>query len=82
MAQTMPGSAHALLVPWRRLQAVLKMLHPGKRAFYAGWAGEYRCSGQLQRYARATYPGYDPLAARLNAPVHATRVPGTQGLDG
>jgi S1-C subfamily serine protease len=82
MAQAVPGAAHALLVPWRRLHAVLSQLHPGKQAFYAGWAGEYTCSSRLQAYARATYPGYDPLAARLNAPVHATRVPGTEGLDG
>jgi S1-C subfamily serine protease len=82
MAQTVSGSGRALLVPWRRLHAVLRMLRPGKRAVYAGWAGEYRCAGRLQAYARRTYPGYNPLAARLNAPLHATRVPGTQGLDG
>jgi S1-C subfamily serine protease len=82
MAQSVSGSAHALLVPWRRLHAVLNQLRPGKRAVYEGWANEYRCSGRLQAYARATYPGYDPLAARLNAPLHATRVPGTEGLDG
>jgi S1-C subfamily serine protease len=82
MAQSVSGSEHALLVPWRRLHAVLQMLRPGKRAVYAGWASEYRCAGRLQAYARKTYPGYDPLAARLNAPLHATRVPGTEGLDG
>lgn len=82
MAQAVPGSAHALLIPWRRLHAVLDMLRPGKRAVYAGWAEEYRCAGRLQAYARKTFPGYDPLAARLNAPLHATRVPGTEGLDG
>jgi len=82
MAQSVSGSTRALLVPWRRLHAVLQMLRPGKRAVYAGWAGEYRCAGQLHAYARRTYPGYDPLAARLNAPLHATRVPGTEGLDG
>ncbi len=77
-----PGSGLALLVPCRRLHAVLNMLRPGRRAFYAGWASEYRCAGRLQAYARATFPGYQPLAARLNAPLHATRVPGTEGLDG
>jgi S1-C subfamily serine protease len=82
MAQSVSGSTHAVLVPWRRLQTVLRMLRPGKRAVYAGWAGEYRCAGRLQAYARKTYPDYDPLAARLNAPLHATRVPGTEGLDG
>jgi S1-C subfamily serine protease len=82
MAQSVPGSADALLVPWHRLRAVLNLLRPGKRALYAGWAGEYRCAGRLHQYARATFPGYQPLAARLNAPLHATRVPGTEGLDG
>jgi hypothetical protein len=28
------------------------------------------------------FPGYNALAARLNAPVRATRVPGTGSLDG
>jgi S1-C subfamily serine protease len=82
MAQSVPGSAHALLVPWRRLDAVLSQLRPGDRAFYAGWAPEYRCADRLHAYARAAFPGYDPLAARLNAPLHATRVPGTEALDG
>jgi S1-C subfamily serine protease len=82
MAQSVSGSGRAVLVPWRRLSSVLRMLRPGKRAVYAGWAGEYRCAGQLQAYARKTYPHYNPLAARLNAPLHATRIPGTEGLDG
>jgi S1-C subfamily serine protease len=82
MAQAASGSGKALLIPWSRLQTVLHMLHPGKRAVYAGWADQYRCAGQLHAYARATFPGYNPLAARLNAPVHATRVPGTGSLDG
>jgi hypothetical protein len=82
MAQALNGANHALLVPWSRLQSVLQRLHPGDRAVYAGWAGEYRCAGQLQSYARATFPGYRPIDARLNAPVPATRVPGTSNLDG
>jgi hypothetical protein len=36
----------------------------------------------MQSYARATFPGYRPIDARLNAPVPATRVPGTENLDG
>jgi S1-C subfamily serine protease len=82
MAQSVPGSRNALLVPWRRLHSILEKLHPGKRAYYNGWASEYRCAATLQAYARKTYPHYDPLAARLNAPLHATRLPGTEGLDG
>jgi S1-C subfamily serine protease len=82
MAQSARGSDHGLLVPWRRLHTVLQKLHPGKRAFYEGWADEYRCAPALQAYARQTYPGFDPLAARQNAPVHATRIPGTERLDG
>jgi S1-C subfamily serine protease len=82
MAQAASGSGKALLVPWSRLQTVLNQLHPGKRAVYNGWAGQYRCAARLHAYARAMYPGYNALAARLNAPVHATRVPGTGRLDG
>jgi S1-C subfamily serine protease len=82
MAQAASGAGKALLIPWSRLQAVLHMLRPGDRAVYAGWGSQYRCAAQLHAYARAMFPGYNPLAARLNAPVHATRVPGTGRLDG
>ena len=82
MAQSVSGSGRALLVPWTRLESVLRMLRPGTRAVYAGWGQQYRCASQLQSYARATFPGYRAVDARLNAPVHATRVPGTGGLDG
>jgi S1-C subfamily serine protease len=82
MAQSVSGAGRALLVPWTRLAPVLRMLRPGTRAVYAGWAPQYRCASQLQTYARATFPGYRAADARLNAPVHATRVPGTGGLDG
>jgi S1-C subfamily serine protease len=82
MAQAATGSGKAVVVPWSRLQTVLHMLRPGKRALYAGWADQYRCAAQMHAYARATFPGYNALAARLNAPVHATRVPGTESLDG
>jgi S1-C subfamily serine protease len=82
MAQAVSGSNRALLVPWSRLHSILAELHPGKRAVYNGWAQQYRCAAQLQAFARKTYPGYNPLDARLNAPVHASRVPGTERLDG
>jgi S1-C subfamily serine protease len=82
MAQSANGSGKAVLVPWSRLQTVLHMLRPAKRAVYAGWADQYRCAADLHAYARAMFPGYNALAARLNAPVRATRVPGTGSLDG
>src|SRR3954470_5028383 len=82
MAQAANRSGKAVVVPWSRLRTVLHMLHPGKRAVYEGWAAQYRCAQRLPAYARAMFPGYNPLAARLNAPVHPTRVPGTGGLDG
>jgi S1-C subfamily serine protease len=82
MAQALRGSNRALLVPWSRLQSVLRQLRPGERAVYAGWAAQYRCAAKMQSYARATFPGYRPIDARLNAPVPATRVPGTENLDG
>jgi S1-C subfamily serine protease len=82
MAQALRGTNRALLVPWSRLQSVLRQLHPGDRAVYAGWGAQYRCAGQMQAYALKNFPGYRRIDARLNAPVHATRIPGTENLDG
>jgi hypothetical protein len=32
-------------------------------------------------YALHEHPGYQPIDARINAPVPATRLPGTERLD-
>ncbi len=77
MAQT-PGMA----VPWAGIRARLRELKPGGRGLYVGWAEQYRCADRQHAYARTTHPGFRAIDARLNAPVAATRLPGTEGMDG
>jgi S1-C subfamily serine protease len=68
-------------LPWETIDARMQELEPGGRAQYVGWREHYRCQGALDRYAAARHPGYRPVDARLNAPVPATRLPGTEGVD-
>jgi S1-C subfamily serine protease len=82
MAQAANGSARALVVPMYRINSWLSLLRPGVRAVYSGWGDEYRCAPQEHAYARATYPGYNPADAKLNAPIRPTRVPGTENMAG
>jgi hypothetical protein len=81
------GLAHVLakpgrLVPWSVIERRLSKLRPGPRTIYVGWADQYRCASRLSAYARASFPGFRSPDARLNAPVRATRVAGTQGMPG
>ena len=78
MATTRGG---AVAVPWSTIQARLRELRMDDRRIYVGWRSYYRCAPQLHRYARREHPGYDPKDAVINAPVPATRLPGTEGLD-
>jgi S1-C subfamily serine protease len=71
-----------VLVPWSRIRALLDRLTPGPREMYVGWRDQYRCVGAQNAYARALRPAFRPADAVLNAPVPATRVPGTEDLDG
>jgi S1-C subfamily serine protease len=71
----------ALAAPWSGVEARLDELERGPRRVYVGWRDQYRCAPQLHIYAAAEHPGYRPLDARINAPVPATRLPGTQALD-
>jgi S1-C subfamily serine protease len=71
----------ALAVPWSTVQARLEKLRPGPDRVYVGWRDEYRCAPRQHAYAAAEHPGYRPLDARINAPVPATRLPGTQAVD-
>jgi S1-C subfamily serine protease len=73
-----PGVA----VPWSRIRALLDRLTPGPREMYVGWRDQYRCVGAQNAYARALRPAFRPVDAVLNAPVPATRLPGTEDLDG
>jgi S1-C subfamily serine protease len=76
------AQAPGLAVPWSRVRALLAELRRGPRSVYVGWAQQYRCVHAQHAYARATHPGFRAIDARLDAPVAATRIPGTQGLDG
>jgi S1-C subfamily serine protease len=74
--------APGVAVPWGRIRARLDELKPGAREMYVGWRAQYRCVGRQNAYARALRPGFRASDARLNAPVPATRLPGTERLDG
>lgn len=67
---------------WNTIEQRLHELQPGGRAAYVGWRRHYRCAGVLHRYAAERHPGYRRADARLNAPVPATRLPGTAEVDG
>lgn len=71
----------ALAVPWAAIRARLNDLEPGPRRVYVGWRDQYRCAPRLHAYAAAQHPGYRRQDARINAPVPATRLPGTETVD-
>jgi S1-C subfamily serine protease len=68
-------------LPWETIEARLHELRPGNRAAYVGWRRHYRCSEALHRYTAARHPRYRRSDAQLNAPVPATRLPGTEEVD-
>jgi len=76
------GRARAVALPWETITARLQELDPGGSAVYVGWRRYYRCAGALHRYTAARHPGFRTGDARLNAPVPATRLPGTEEVDG
>ncbi len=69
-------------LPWATIRRRLQQLQPGPREVYVGWRDQYRCVAALHRYAREHHPGFHARDARLNAYVPATRLPGTETLDG
>ena len=71
----------ALAVPWSAVQARLDKLQPGPNRVYVGWRDEYRCAPRQHAYAAAEHPAYREGDAVINAPVPATRLPGTQAAD-
>jgi S1-C subfamily serine protease len=71
----------AIAVPWSAIRARLRELRVDDRRIYVGWRKYYRCAPQMHAYARREHRGYRPTDAVINAPVPATRLPGTQGLD-
>ena len=68
-------------LPWETIMARLGELEPGGRAQYVGWRRHYRCAGALHDYAAERHPRFRRTDAVLNAPVPATRLPGTEGVD-
>jgi S1-C subfamily serine protease len=78
MATTAGG---ALAVPWSAVRARLDELTVDERRIFVGWRSYYRCAPRLHAYARREHGGYRPIDARINAPVPATRLPGTEQLD-
>jgi S1-C subfamily serine protease len=78
---TEAGSKEAIAVPWSAINARLAELEPGPRRIYVGWRDQYRCAPRLRAYAAAEHPGFRPVDARINAPVPATRLPGTGVVD-
>jgi S1-C subfamily serine protease len=70
-----------IALPWETITARLGELEPGGRAQYVGWRRHYRCSDALHRYTSARHPRFRRQDARLNAPVPATRLPGTEDVD-
>lgn len=81
VVETGTGTARAAL-PWETIAARLQELRPGDRAQYVGWRRHHRCAAALHRHAAARHPGFRVSDARLNVPVPATRLPGTQEVDG
>jgi S1-C subfamily serine protease len=75
------ASPAAVVVRWRSVRAHLDELRPGRGTVYVGWRRQYRCAPVLHAYEAATHPGFRRADARLNAPIPATRLHGTQGLD-
>ena len=71
----------ALVVPWAVVQARLDQLQVGARRVYVGWRDQYRCAPSMHAYAAAEHPSYRRVDARINAPVPATRLRGTEVVD-
>jgi hypothetical protein len=71
----------ALTIPWAAVQARLDELQEDEHRIYVGWREQYRCAPSLHAYAAAEHPGYRSADARINAPVPATRLPGTEQVD-
>jgi len=76
-----PGAARNTAVPWRTVRRRLDELRSGPQRLFVGWRSQYRCASAMNAYAAAGHPGFLPGSARLNAPVPATRLPGTEELD-
>jgi len=68
-------------LPWSVIDGRLAKLQPGPRRIYVGWRDEYACTPDLNAWAKKRHPGFRERDTVLNAPVPASRVPGTGDLD-
>jgi S1-C subfamily serine protease len=75
------ATAGGAALPWSTVERRLDELRPGPRRIYVGWRHQYRCAEELHASTLAAHPGYRRADATLNAPVPATRLPGTEELD-
>jgi len=82
VAKGRDGVRRSVAVPMSLVRERLRDLRPGTGPLYAGWGEYYRCASLQHAYAAAAYPGFRPRDARLAAPVPASRLKGTGGLDG
>jgi hypothetical protein len=69
------------VIRWPLIDKRLAVLKPGPRRIYVGWRDEYACAPALHAFAKARHPRFRARDAVLNAPVPASRVPGTGELD-
>jgi hypothetical protein len=69
------------VIRWGEIKSLLDRLQPDERRVYVGWRDQYRCTGRLDAFATKRHPRFRTIDARLNAPVPATRLPGTESLD-
>ena len=82
IAKGSDGVRRSVAVPMSLVRERMRDLRPGSGTVYIGWGEYYRCAPLQNAYAAAAYPGFRRRDARLNAPVPASRLRGTGGLDG
>ena len=76
------GARRSVAVPMSLVRERMRDLRPGAGTVYIGWGEYYRCAPLQNAYAASVYPGFRARDARLDAPVPASRLHGTAGLDG
>ena len=81
VADSARGELRAVGVPMSLVRQRLDDLRPGPGTMFVGWSEYYKCTPRQHAYAASAYPGFERRDAQLNAPVAASRLPGTRRLD-